>query len=386
MCACCSTEFYREKERSSGSKRWEVIVFRKKVSDIVIRMEGDAVEPLTVRFHELYQFSEDAVSGVLLPFDSNYRYCLSVTTRQVKTIQPTAPVVDNEYFDAEYKRSLQTYWIPPYKEEVHLRYLCDGVVSENTRGFSYRKFAPTLFKLGSEYLCPESVAKYDGELFKWELRSELSKSNFGGMEDLVLSLNERIDRREDDWHLPVGVSLMMYLRDEPGYRKKPSWNPWFFISKSTIDSAGNGLFAAREFQKGETIGFYMGDVIYRYPSKWTEKASDEFLKDRDAILEDDSRTMGLIDKKGYRVLANPYYGKEKDKTVPPPLLMGIHFLNDFNKVYQKDTDEKSKKKMNKVNNVWVDDQGGVKACRRIFVNEELFLSYEGKGMLQSYGK
>ena len=37
-----------------------------------------------------------------------------------------------------------------------------------------------------------------------------------------------------------------------------------------------------------------------------------------------------------------------------------------------------KEKMLKHNNVWVDDQGGVKATKRILVGQELFLSYEGK--------
>jgi exo-beta-1,3-glucanase (GH17 family) len=32
----------------------------------------------------------------------------------------------------------------------------------------------------------------------------------------------------------------------------------------------------------------------------------------------------------------------------------------------------------KHNNVWVDDQGGVKATKRILVGQELLLSYEGK--------
>jgi hypothetical protein len=34
--------------------------------------------------------------------------------------------------------------------------------------------------------------------------------------------------------------------------------------------------------------------------------------------------------------------------------------------------------MIKHNKVWVDDQGGVKATKRILVGKELFLSYEGK--------
>jgi hypothetical protein len=58
--------------------------------------------------------------------------------------------------------------------------------------------------------------------------------------------------------------------------------------------------------------------------------------------------------------------------------MGMHFLTDFTKIYHKETGESSKEKMLKHNNVWVDDQGGIKATRRILVGEELFLSYKGK--------
>jgi hypothetical protein len=77
-------------------------------------------------------------------------------------------------------------------------------------------------------------------------------------------------------------------------------------------------------------------------------------------------------------MVNPCYGWNSEKIAHPPLLMGMHFLNDFTKIYNKETGESSKENMWKHNNVWVDDQGGIKATRRILVGEELFLSYEGK--------
>jgi hypothetical protein len=43
------------------------------------------------------------------------------------------------------------------------------------------------------------------------------------------------------------------------------------VRKSAIGNAGNGLFAAKEFQKGETLGLYVGNVVYKYPKKWTAK-------------------------------------------------------------------------------------------------------------------
>jgi hypothetical protein len=110
------------------------------------------------------------------------------------------------------------------------------------------------------------------------------------------------------------------------------------------------------------------------------------LADEGATLADDSRTVVLVDKKGFRVIVNPCYGTDKERIVNPPLLMGIHFLNDFNKIYDEHTKESLKDKVAKHNNVWVDDQGAVRVTRRICVGDELFLSYEGKSQIHRYQK
>jgi hypothetical protein len=109
------------------------------------------------------------------------------------------------------------------------------------------------------------------------------------------------------------------------------------VRKSTINNAGNGLFAAKEFQKGETLGFYVGNVVYKYGKKWTTKASEEFLQEELGFLEADSRTMTLVDKEGFHVVVNPCYGRKREKITDAPLLMGMHFLNDFTKIYDEQT-------------------------------------------------
>jgi hypothetical protein len=53
------------------------------------------------------------------------------------------------------------------------------------------------------------------------------------------------------------------------------------------------------------------------------------LADQGAILDDDSRMMSLVNKKEFHVLVNPHYGADRKKIVNPPLLMGIHFMNDL---------------------------------------------------------
>jgi hypothetical protein len=137
------------------------------------------------------------------------------------------------------------------------------------------------------------------------------------------------------------------------------------------------LFAAKEFGTGEMVAFYAGNVVFTYGKKFTGMASDEYLRHHGAFLEDDTRTMTMVDKRGYRVLMNPLYDSNKQKLTKTPLLMGSHFLNDFTEIYDSHTKESLKEKSRKGNNVWVDDQGGIKAGRRILVGEEMFLSYNG---------
>mgnify|MGYP002176707461 CR=1 FL=1 len=297
-------------------------------------------------------------------------------TSKKKTITP-APVVDKDYFTKEYKRTVVSYWAASYNQRDVLEYLNIGHAKEK-RGCSYIKFVRTLYLLGNEYLSPEEFAKSDGKLYRWEVNVKMGQSNYGGMGELALSVGRTKDPKEDDWHLADGVSLTMYLWDSPDYNKKQSWNPWVAVRKSAINNTGNGLFAAREFQKGETVGFYVGNVVYKDTKKWTGKASEEFLREREGCLEDDRRTMTLVDKEGFRVMVNPCYGRNREKIAHPPLLMGTHFLNDFTKIYDEETGKSSKEKMLKHNNVWVDDQGGIKATKRILVGKELYLSYGGK--------
>jgi hypothetical protein len=112
---------------------------------------------------------------------------------------------------------------------------------------------------------------------------QMQEWNHGGMGNLVLCLRRLTEPKDDDWRLTEGAGLTMYLWDEPKYKKKPTWNPWVSVRKLTIDNAGNGLFAAREFQQCKTVGLYVGNVVYKYLKKWTAMASKEVLQEQQAL-------------------------------------------------------------------------------------------------------
>jgi hypothetical protein len=296
---------------------------------------------------------------------------------------PTPPSADPTYFDKEYKFDLVDYWKHPFEDPTVLEYLTNGKgVLEGSRGQAYAKFLRPLFELQKDYLSPEDLMKKEHIHFKWELHHPLEVSKYNGMKSLIQSMVVSNQHKGgDDWILPDGGSLLLRLKEDPKVSTNPKWRPWLSVEKSSIDGAGNGLFAAREFQPGQIIGFYVGNTIFTYPKKFTKQGSMEYLQSQNAILEDDTRTVTMLNKDGKRVLVNPLYFKDKDafsKTPDPPLFMGIHFLNDFHKVFCEKTDSKVKKQVDKMNNVWIDDQGGVRANIRILLGTEMFMSYEGK--------
>jgi hypothetical protein len=49
-------------------------------------------------------------------------------------------------------------------------------------------------------------------------------------------------------------------------------------------NGGNGLFAAKEFQKGETIGFYAGNVCLRVQEEMDRKAVTNIWQMKELLL------------------------------------------------------------------------------------------------------
>ena len=59
-------------------------------------------------------------------------------------------------------------------------------------------------------------------------------------------------RRKKNWKINTIDNKKNYF-----YKNEP----WFYIKKSNIKDAGDGLFSARNFKKNELIGYYEGKII-----------------------------------------------------------------------------------------------------------------------------
>jgi hypothetical protein len=53
---------------------------------------------------------------------------------------------------------------------------------------------------------------------------------------------------------------------------------WIYLAKSNFANAGIGVFAAKNFQKGGIIGFYVSEETWIAPTPCTEEPSQEYMK------------------------------------------------------------------------------------------------------------
>jgi hypothetical protein len=132
-------------------------------------------------------------------------------------------------------------------------------------------------------------------------------------------------------------------------KTRSQWTNLFKIRRSEIPKAGNGLFAARTFTKGQTMGLFFGK----------QKKSEECSVYTMATLE-----YGNVDPMGGLTSRHPLY-------------FGIHIANDPIWSATEKNDGKS-------HNIWVGDDLIVRASCDIQRDEELYLNYRNGFGTSSY--
>lgn len=121
------------------------------------------------------------------------------------------------------------------------------------RGGTYANFVSTLNKLSLDSLFPEKFLHHRGVLFRWNTSFQNMDYEYTGVNTLLFNLYT-FHQSDDDEQLPKGALMKLTLADEMG-----KFHDWVFIAKSSNGKAGNGLFAAKEFQKDNCIGYHVGD-------------------------------------------------------------------------------------------------------------------------------
>ena len=102
---------------------------------------------------------------------------------------------------------------------------------------------------------------------------------------------------------------------------------WLRVKKSTLPGAGLGLFAEREFEKGQIIGMYLGGKTgmpgYTIKPRWkdAELIHCHSFASADALSDQSARTMGL------QMCNDPNFGLPNDAPKSP--LWNVQIMKDL---------------------------------------------------------
>jgi hypothetical protein len=199
------------------------------------------------------------------------------------------------------------------------------------------KFDSALQKLGEPSVLTSSAHQMGllNAEYKWEA---VMKLDIGIINDLHATAQLLLNRKT-----PGLLSHKLYIKVD----NKRNWEPWLQVKESSLPGAGKGIFALREFRKGQVIGWYYGKKV---PGSNHEKKPYQFAN---------------IDAEGGR----GYPGR-----------LGLHFLNDPTLSQGKEGLETKqgtdlKASLKKVN-VRLHKDGLALAVSQIRVGDELFAHYQ----------
>ena len=152
----------------------------------------------------------------------------------------------------------------------------------------------------------------------------------------VGSINTKISQGKPCFH-SFQATLQVYANRE--------WHDWFIIKMSTLHNAGFGLFAKRNFKKGDFLGTYMGQVLQK------QQKSNHYT-----VAKSDSTRIAQ-------------YGIG----IGTPIYFGLHFMNDpnYNTIRRNNH-------LNNTYNTQIEDNLTVIATQNIAEGDELFLDYAYK--------
>ena len=246
-----------------------------------------------------------------------------------------------------------------------------GTVATNndTRAMSVHALAECLARVFN-YDAFVSMGHWSNDLknmpvYKWEFVMPFENNTKPQKPQEMVSYRDAIENK--------GAKLVMYLRttaENTEMNPNNRYSPWLEIRMSDFSEAGLGLFAARDFFRGNTITVFCGKPIFG--PEIEEFANTHFTDKYSAQIQD-------VDS-NFWILQPPVLPKEGFPDCD--LLMGAHYINQVflegKNTKQRFTDREGKSAMFK-NNCYIDHDGKIVcSASRIYTGEELFMSSYSK--------
>jgi hypothetical protein len=219
-------------------------------------------------------------------------------------------------------------------------------------------FIPTKAMLAILAHSADDLLAKHGELYRWKMQYERVLSTDKEARYIGSAAPKYDDDMKADGNLaiPEGWRWMLQLRTA-AY----AWKDWVYIKKSPRGKQNLGVYAARDFCSGTTIGYYSGNVVWRHNVGGTVRPSEEYLKARGVSKGHNSLLMRDKEAKFVVVTAPPL---ERDN--PQSLYMGMHYVNSAS-----DSLSDESEVFTKGYNCILGEDGSLVACRKIAPNTEL---------------
>ena len=207
----------------------------------------------------------------------------------------------------------------------------------------------------------EDIAGSDISLFKVERR-------------LVLKVRGHLQLL---WNWRVCLELKaksVKVKGRGGNRQREEsakWYDYLYLSNSTIQNAGIGLFAARELPTRTLIGYYCGVLLWHLGQMLPY---DEHMVIEPLDEETDAYTILMWDSKGEWVTVSPGGCGE------PSLYMGFQFMNDIGLSFDDEMENQSRV-CRVMYNTQITEDGCVYTTRMIGKGMELLCAYVQERMI-----
>lgn len=207
----------------------------------------------------------------------------------------------------------------------------------------------------------EFIASH-GRLYRWKFQYEEALATEEEAFVVIMNAKTKLDEiQASDDLLPDGWRWMLQLWSMPG----EVWKDWIYITKSTVKSCKFGVFAARDFSSGTTIGYYTGPVVWTASMPGTEKPTNEYLALQN--VPDTPYSLLMRNDKAEFVVVNP---APIDKEWSRPLYFGMHYIINISRCVREEDGAAGREKVH--SNCTVLQDGSVVATRKITPHTEMF--------------
>jgi len=259
-------------------------------------------------------------------------------------------------------------WCSRYKD---VKAMEAYIMVEQKERRSQKKFVATLAKAAVLKDNPEAFTSECGRIYKWLWRYQYE---MGGRKSskadkachvskFVRKEIESQMRKSSKCVLVGGWKWVMQLRASDG-----KWIDWIQIQKSNRPGASLGVFAARDFPKGSTIGYVCGSVRCESDEGGRAQCNSGVWNPGEGEEEMESFTFRNGKAKWQTVVAKKVKCEEMGEEA---LFLGMHYLKSACHGFAVGSKEHDKARKNQ--NCFLSNDGSVKALKKISPTVEMLL-------------